>query len=298
MAENIDELYMRGREAFDKGDYKEAERCFLDVVKARPYADVFNKLGLIFHSKGELGKAASAFKKALDINPSYTEVSLNLAVTLNDLGRYNEAGEIFSKAAKIAHSAPYTLDPYIKGKLANEHAKIGDMYYDLGLYGEAVEEYKKSITLRPTFIDILTKIGIAYREKGLYNEAIQCYDEVLRINPGVAVVWTNKGYCYAMLNKYSEALECLDKSLEINPEDAAGLGIQEGDVVVEPETIREPQQFLLDGFHRDAGGRIAEALQDAQEPLDTQHLVLGVVDFEGTVAEDQQAVTGVEVRFG
>ena len=35
MVENIDELYMRGREAFDKEDYKEAERCFLEVVKAR-----------------------------------------------------------------------------------------------------------------------------------------------------------------------------------------------------------------------------------------------------------------------
>lgn len=217
MAENIDELYMRGREAFDKDDYKEAELCFLEVVKTRPYADVFNKLGQIFHSKGELGKAASAFKKALEINPSYTEVSLNLAVTLNDMGRYNEAGEIFSKAAKIAHSAPYTLDPYIKGKLANEHAKIGDMYYDLGLYGEAVEEYKKSIKLRPTFIDILTKIGIAYREKGLYNEAIREFMKAKEINPKYIPARVNLGITYYMKGFIDMAVSEWTEALKVSP---------------------------------------------------------------------------------
>ena len=217
MAENIDELYMRGREAFDKEDFKEAERCFLEVVKTRPYADVFNKLGLIFHGKGELGKAASAFKKALEINPSYTEVSLNLAVTLNDLGRYNEAGDVFSKAAKIAHSAPYTLDPYIKGKLANEHAKIGDMYYDLGLYGEAVEEYKKSIKLRPTFIDILTKIGIAYREKGLYNEAIREFMKAKEINPKYIPSRVNLGITYYMKGFLDMAVSEWNEALKVSP---------------------------------------------------------------------------------
>lgn len=223
MAENIDELYMRGREAYDKEDFKEAERFFLEVVKARPYADVFNKLGLIFHNKGELGKAASAFKKALEINPSYTEVSLNLAVTLNDMGRYNEAGEIFSKAAKIAHSAPYTLDPYIKGKLANEHAKIGDMYYDLGLYGEAVEEYKKSIKLRPTFIDILTKIGIAYREKGLYNEAIREFMKAKEINTKYIPARINLGITYYMKGFIDMAVSEWNDALKVSPENSDAL---------------------------------------------------------------------------
>lgn len=223
MAENIEELYMRGREAFDKADFKEAELCFLEVVKARPYADVFNKLGQIFHNKGELGKAASAFKKALEINPSYTEVSLNLAVTLNDMGRYNEAGEIFSKAAKIAHSAPYTLDPYIKGKLANEHAKIGDMYYDLGLYGEAVEEYKKSIKLRPTFIDILTKIGIAYREKGLYNEAIREFMKAKEINPKYIPARINLGITYYMKGFIDMAVSEWTEALKVSPDNTDAL---------------------------------------------------------------------------
>src|SRR5512143_3418813 len=124
MAENIDELYTRGREAFDRGDYATAQTCFEAVLKERQYADVHNKLGQIYHGKGELSRAAQSFLKALKLNPGYTEHALNLAVTLNDMGRYAEANDIFTRAARLAHGAPYTLDPFIKGKLANEHAKL------------------------------------------------------------------------------------------------------------------------------------------------------------------------------
>jgi len=218
MAENLDEIYLNGRDAFDKGEMDEAEKCFLEVVKHRPYADVYNKLGLIFHGKGELGKAVSSFQKALEINPSYTEVSLNLAVTLNDMGRYNEASEVFSKASKIAHSGPYSLDPFIKGKLANEHAKLGDIYYDLGLYGEALEEYKKATSLRPTFVDIITKIGITYREKGLYNEAIREFMKAREINPRYAGARINLGITYYMKGFIDLAVNEWEDALKVNPD--------------------------------------------------------------------------------
>ncbi|HEY3347220.1 MAG TPA: tetratricopeptide repeat protein, partial [Nitrospirota bacterium] len=175
------------------------------------------KLGLIYHNRGELGRAANAFKKALEQNPGYTEVSLNLAVTLNDMGKYNEASEVFGKAAKIAHSSPFTLDPYIKGKLANEHSRIGDIYNDLGLYGEAVEEYRKALGLRPMFVDIITKIGIAYREKGLYNEAIREFMKAKEINPHYVPARINLGITYYMKGFIDLAVGEWNEALTVNP---------------------------------------------------------------------------------
>lgn len=218
MAENIDELYMRGRDAYEKGDYAEAEKYYLTVVAARPYADVYNKLGLLYHARGEFGKAVNAFRKALELNPGYTEVSLNLSVTLNDMGRYSDASEVFNKAASIAHGSPYSMDPYIKGKLANEHAKLGDIYYDLGLFGEAVEEYKKAISLRPTCVDILTKIGIAYREKGLYNEAIREFMKAKEVNPAYITARINLGVTYFMKGFNDLAVAEWKGALEVSPD--------------------------------------------------------------------------------
>lgn len=215
---DIEELYIKGREAYDRGDWNEADACLSEVIKARPYADIYNKLGQICYSKGELGKAAVNFRKALEQNPSYTEVSLNLAVTLNDMGKYDEAAEIFSNAAKLAHSGPFALDPFIKGKLANEHSKIGDIYFDLALFGEAVEEYKKALNLRPTFVDIITKIGIAYREKGMYNESIREFMRAKEINPHYIPARINLGITYYVKGFLDLAVGEWNDALEVNPD--------------------------------------------------------------------------------
>jgi len=91
-------------------------------------------------------KAAEYFEKALDLNPRYTEVSLNLAVTYNDLGEFKKAQEVFSLAAQIAHPDPDAIDPFIAGKLANEHYRVGNIYLEFNMYEQAVEEYRKAIS--------------------------------------------------------------------------------------------------------------------------------------------------------
>jgi len=213
----LDEIYMKGRDAYEEGELEEAEKHFTEVVKHRPYADVYCKLGLIYHGRGQFGKAVAAFRKALEINPSYTEVSLNLAVTLNDMGKYDEATEVFSTASKLAHSTPYSLDPYIKGKLANEHGKLGDIYFDLGLYGEALEEYKKATNLRPTFVDIITKVGITYREKGLFNEAIREFMRAKELNPKYISARVHLGVTYYMKGFLDMAIKEWEDALQMDP---------------------------------------------------------------------------------
>jgi len=83
----IHELYELGTKLFDDGKLNEAEPLLREVIALNPgYADVHNKMGIICSMKGELRKAAAHFEKALELNPRYTEASLNLAVTYNDLG--------------------------------------------------------------------------------------------------------------------------------------------------------------------------------------------------------------------
>src|SRR4030067_2777024 len=115
--EAIHELYVKGRAAFDRSDFDEAQRTFEEIVHKRPhYAEVHNKLGLIHHQKGALGKAVDSFEKALAINPNYTEASLNLAVTYNELGQYDKAGGNFSRAAQIAPPGAATNQPDHQGQ--------------------------------------------------------------------------------------------------------------------------------------------------------------------------------------
>ena len=185
---------------FQEGRYDEAERVFLQLLTHRPqgFADIYNKLGFIYQWRGELQKAADFFQKALNLNPKYTEAALNLAVTYNDMGLYDEAVETFNRAASVVKAQPRSLDPYIRGRLANEHARLGDLYYALGLYEEALDEYRKALTLRPNLVDIMTKIGITLRDQGALDEAIRILMRVKEIHPRYSQAFIHLGITYYM----------------------------------------------------------------------------------------------------
>ncbi len=94
-----DELYVLGTDAFERGDYERAERLLGQFLAAGvPFADVLNRLGLAAHHRGDFKTALDRFGEALALNPGYNEAALNLAVTLMDLGRYEEAARVYGHA--------------------------------------------------------------------------------------------------------------------------------------------------------------------------------------------------------
>ena len=67
--------------------------------------------------------------------------ALNLAVTASDLREVaKEAKEVCQRALMASKSAPRSLDPFAKGKIANMHADTGAAYHAVGMYPDAVRE--------------------------------------------------------------------------------------------------------------------------------------------------------------
>jgi tetratricopeptide (TPR) repeat protein len=218
MDEHILELYELGKKLFEEGKYSEAEPLLRDVIRVNSrYADVQNKLGVISSLNGDLNAAVGHFEKAIELNPRYTEASLNLAVTYNDLGEFRKAQEVFTIAAQIAHPDPNVIDPYIAGKLANEHFKIGNMYLEFNMNDAAVEEYRKAVKLHPKLADVHTKLGIALRNKGMAEEAIVHFVKAKVINPHYGPAWVQLGLSYYMEGLTGLAYEEWQKALEFNP---------------------------------------------------------------------------------
>ena len=218
MDQRTQELHELGSQLFEGGKYSEAEPILREVISINPgYADVHNKLGVISHLKGDFQQASQYFEKALELNPNYTEASLNLAITYNDMGEFKKAQEVFSLAAQIAHPTPTAIDPFIAGKLANEHYKLGNIYLDFGMNDEAAEEYKKAIKLFQRLPDVHTKLGIALRNKGRIEDAIVHFTKAKEINPNYAAAWLQLGLSYYMKGLIGLAFEEWEKALELNP---------------------------------------------------------------------------------
>ena len=228
MQTKLDELYKQGIEAFDKGDNDKAERLFFDLLLINPkFADIQNKLGIIYSQTNRYELAAKAFENALEINPGYTEASLNLAITYSEIGNYEKSREVFERAARLADmkmdksSATGSIDPFVKGKLADEHLRLGNMYYDLHLLDDAIEEYQKALRLSPNFADIITRLGIALRDKGHYDEAIREFNRAKESNPRYIPARLHLGITYYSQGFYGLAEEEWREALVFDPNNAA-----------------------------------------------------------------------------
>ncbi len=145
--DRIKQLVVLGREHYAKGEFDQAERLFREVLgEWDKFADVHDMLGVICHGRGNFVAAEHHFERALELNPAYTEAALNLAVTYNDRGKYDQAKAIYARV-KAGPAGSTGLDPFARGKIANMHASVAEAYSDAGLFREATEEYGKAVKL-------------------------------------------------------------------------------------------------------------------------------------------------------
>ncbi len=219
MPDDLKIIYSRGKELFDRGLYNEAELFLKRVVEENPgYADVHNKLGVIYELKGRKEKAKEHFENALKLNPHYTEAALNLAITLSDMGEPEKAQEVLVKISRTNSKVSNTLDTFAAGKLANEHYRLGNIYYDFNLLDDAVEQYRKAVSMRPGLTDIQTKLGIALRERGFWDEALEQLKTAIKENQSYCPAIVQLGITYYMKGRKDLAVEEWQRALEINPD--------------------------------------------------------------------------------
>jgi tetratricopeptide (TPR) repeat protein len=182
MDERVKELLTLGREHYEKSEYAQAEYCLRQVLAhADRYADVQHMLGVICHAKGDFVNARTHFEKAVILNPNYTEAQLNLMVTYNELGKYDDAREIYSRIRERAQAQP--ADGFVKGKIANLHAQLSQAYLDAGMRVEAIRELEKAVGLCPGFADLRTRLGVLLQESGNLPRAREELEAARDANP-------------------------------------------------------------------------------------------------------------------
>jgi tetratricopeptide (TPR) repeat protein len=203
---NTDQLIARGKECLAQNDYVGAISALREAVEREPgYADMRHLLGLSFGLAGQPEAALEEFDRALALNPSYVEAHLNRAITLNELGRYDEAREAFRLAWDSDHSAGRPFSRSVSARLSNLHMELGDLYADLGSSHEAVEQYRKATELRPDFLDIRTKLARSLMELGEPDEAIDELTGVLAENPGYVEARVTLGLVHYRSGDYNSA---------------------------------------------------------------------------------------------
>jgi adenylate cyclase len=144
-----------------------------------PY-EVLSSLSLV--TEWDLKAAESFLHQALEIDPSNAASINSLGTVIRDLGRYQEAIELYKKSIDLDPLRPASFF-----NLSLVHAYLGD-------YKEAIEQIKRAldITPRPVYHSIL---GITYTLNGEPQQAIaegeKCTDEFWKAYCLAPSFWSN-----------------------------------------------------------------------------------------------------------
>jgi len=155
-------------------NYAKAEALINDKIKKEPVnAEGYYLMGVCKYFQGQLAPSVDSLKKALELDPHHTDASICLSVLYNDIGKYDDAKQIFEQAN---HSIAYKKSGgnlEVDRKFAVKHLEIADLYFRYRRYDEAIEEYTKALLLDPTALDIRIRRAKAYAKKGFVSRAMQ-----------------------------------------------------------------------------------------------------------------------------
>lgn len=209
-----------GRDFYRAGEYDRA-RPHLEAVRAAcdEFADVHNMLGFIEYDRGNPRRAQAEFERALALNPGYTEAALHLAIIYNEIGRYDDARDVYSRAhGERGGEGLDELNAFVRGKIANMHADLGDAYVAIGLTDHATSEYRRALRVCPTFVDIRTKLATALRDQGKFDEALDEFIAVCEANPEFRDARVQLGVTYWRSGRIQEARQTWNQILAEDPD--------------------------------------------------------------------------------
>jgi tetratricopeptide (TPR) repeat protein len=218
-----------GRESYAAGDFTEAEPHLMAVLEHHDgFADVYNMLGVILHQQGLMQKARQRFERAIEINPRYTEAALNLAVCYNELGQYDEAKKVYERAAGGEASTDgaasgegaisHLDDAFVRGKIANLHSDLGQAYYAVGMLEEAADEYRKALTLCPSFVDIQARLGMTLRDARDYDASLETLSQACESAPEYLPARVHRGLTLWCMGRHGDARADWESVLAKDPE--------------------------------------------------------------------------------
>lgn len=219
MSRELEALIRMGKSAYGETDFLRAERLLREAVDGgAKYADIFYTLGLIEHQRGNFRQAVERFGQAIAANPDYTEALLSLSVTLNDMGRYEEARSAYGKAADVlSRDGSPPQANLCRGRIANLHKELGELYLALGQFDEAIAEIRKAIAVAPWYPDLRIRLVIALREAGRTKEALSEVDSYLAVSPGSAPALLQKGILHFQAGNRALARRAWEEALYREP---------------------------------------------------------------------------------
>ncbi|KAL7671437.1 hypothetical protein ACOME3_006335 [Neoechinorhynchus agilis] len=146
--------------------------------------------------------------KAADIMPENLDVYLLLARISLRLGRLHQSSQYVFSVIRKRPPTRILLEAYVL---------VGHIARDGMQWKEAIDAYRRSLEIDPTYCDALIHLGGAYAHNFQFDEAIKTYLQVLEMYPNMYCVRSDLGNVYKYVGQLEDAKNCYIKAIETNP---------------------------------------------------------------------------------
>jgi tetratricopeptide (TPR) repeat protein len=280
----------------DSGELSKAEEQLLGGIERYPRSAIlYNALGIVYRNENQFDQAAGAFRKALEILPSFTAAQLQLAAIHQRQGRKEPAAELFRAAGEsttnfdalmtagqgLADCEDYAGAARVLQKAHATRPDSGPAAYNLALAqyksGDFTSALKTIESITSGEPDVLYLRGKILEGLGRPQEA----DKVAacRMQPGVEAFCADAALDAIRQEKFLDAVALLEPAVEKSPGSHALL------------SLLGLAQFRL-GRYRDAIRSYSAALHSdatldaSREGLGFLYYVTGDLEKARSVVED------------
>ncbi len=220
--------------------------CYTKLLELEDNKEkIYYELGHLYLAKKEVINAISAFKLALEINPSNPFYHNALAYALVDVEQFEEAAEHYQFAININPNPEWTsivcqalgmlkfkvfddinaamnlyqsailLDPLSE----DAHIGLGDIFEEEGDTDSAIKAYCDAITINPKNPKSYNKCALALWQKDYIEEAIIAYHKAIGLDPEYSAAYNNLGVIYLDgIRNLKEAKKLFSEAIRIDGE--------------------------------------------------------------------------------
>ncbi len=184
---------------------RQALKAYAAAVGRRP-KDVFVRrlYAAALVGTGRLEEGAAAWREAAERVPGHQPTWANLASTLLNLGRPEQAEEAVRTALAIE---PLTPDP---------HKVYGTIHMATGRGEQAIAELREALRLRPDDTEAMLNLGVVLATSGRKEEAARQFERMLGFGPDAGAL-NNLGKLAAEDGRGEDAIAWYRQALEVDP---------------------------------------------------------------------------------
>ena len=191
----------------NRGMVEECEKWCGEIIKENhKNAKALECIGVAYNNAKKFEKAIDFFNKALDIDPTQSNIIYEKAVSTYALKNVQEARKLYEDVIKLNPNN-------IRALLELSKILCNEGNYDTALELLTHAEIESSEDSEFPLI-----LGAVYANKKEYGTAIEFFERSIKLNPKNVYGWLNIGKIYINTLNNSKAKQYFEKGLEIEPD--------------------------------------------------------------------------------